>query len=371
MPNWNVYIGCFTEDLWRHFGKYESDQSVPSTGVARLLLSAESGELQYIDMTPGNVRSPQYLRLHPTRQVLYGAEFARPGGLVAYRISNDGALENQANATSLGSMTVAVAIHPAGLAAYVAHLGDGALTEFKLRSDGEIGPPRTVRPGSEPAGAVAEEAALAYKTGGSKLHQVQVSPDGRWLVTTDVGRDQILVYGLRPDGRVESDTEQRITFPENSAPRHLEFHPGGRTAYVVGEKDSRLYAISTHEFRPMEIVGAYPIEIDRYNGERLPSELQFHPDQRTLFIAVRRAESIVVFDADADGKVEKLYDTPSLGRNPRGIRVDPSGKNLLVAHWQSNSVVTFRIGPERDLQSVGQSVAVPSPSSIVMRRAST
>ncbi len=372
MSLWNMYVGCFTEDLWTHFARPDSDTSLPSQGIERFSFDDVDGSLRHVDTTGCGLSSPQYLALHPHRAVLYAAEFTSPGRLTSFAIQPDGRLTRQSGAATLGSMAVAVDVHPSGTFAYVGHLGDGALSACRLGHDGAIDAALSVRTGSASCGGDEPSAIFAYKGSGAKQHQVRVTPRGDRVLVADVGGDEVTAYAVESSGTLSSEPVARAAFPEGSAPRHLEFHPSGRIVYVVGEGDAKLYVLEAVDHVPQRIISTHPVAPPRPrgSGRPLPSELHLHPDGRTLFVGVRRSDCVTTFAVDENGEPSPLYHEPSGGRSPRAIRLDPSGRYLLVAHWESNDIVVFALDADRRLRRVGDPIDVPSPSSVVFAPAS-
>ncbi|GAA1826516.1 lactonase family protein [Pseudonocardia ailaonensis] len=350
----DVLVGCFTADLWRYFTRPDTDTTISSRGIERLVLDDDTGALRHTGVVADGVSSPQYLALHPRLPVLYAAEFARPGRISVLDLG-PGGLARRTTVESLGGMAVAVDVDPAGEVAYVAHLDDGALTACLLDERGGI---REVRPVVAGTAQPVTQQRFAYRGSGSKLHQVRVTPDGGGLVVADVGTDSVVTY---PAGGDRADPSGRIGFPEASFPRHVEFHPSGRVAYVVGEGDATLYVLHARDHVPVGIAAAHRLVPEGTTA--LPSELHLHPDGRTLYIGLRRANAIAVLDVDDEGGVRLRGHEPSRGRNPRAVRVSPSGRHLLVGNWDSNTVVAFGIGEDGRPRPVGEPVEVPSPSS--------
>jgi len=378
MALWNVFVGCYTQDLWTYFPRPDPDTTIPSEGIERFLFDDSTGSLRHVDTTR-DLLSPQYLELHPSLPVLYATEFARPGRLISFGINPNGRLERQSTIDSLGALAIAQGIHPTGTFAYVGHLGDGVLTACPLDADGavlgagHVSPsapqqPDLRSPRSQYLGGCLDDYCAAE---GSKLHQVRVTPNGDRLVVTDVGYDEVVTYALEPGGMVSPEPIARVKFPTGSAPRHVQFHPSGKIVYVVGEHDSRMYVLESEEYAPHGIMSSHSVVASDYQGNSLPSELQLHPDGRTLFVGVRRADCITAFAVDESGGAETLYCEPSLGRSPRAVKIDPAGRHLLVGNWHSNGISVFAIDDARRLRSLGEPVVVPSPSSIVFVLAST
>jgi 6-phosphogluconolactonase (cycloisomerase 2 family) len=124
MALWNVYVGGFTTELVQGLtdsttipasGQYS--EMTASGGIDRMTFDDTTGELRYLGNVAADLTSPQYIALHPSKPLLYAAEFAGSGRLSTFGIGPDGALERQSGIETPGTYAVAVSLHPAGMAA--------------------------------------------------------------------------------------------------------------------------------------------------------------------------------------------------------------------------------------------------------------
>ena len=77
--------------------------------------------------------------------------------------------------------------------------------------------------------------------------------------------------------------------------------------------------------------------------------------------ALRQKVRSVGIDA-ASGQLTPRGHTPTGGRTPRDINLDPTGRILLVANQDSDSVVSFFVDAQTGrLEPTGQSTTVPKP----------
>lgn len=366
MALWNVYVGCFTEDIWTYYPRPKRDTSIPSVGIERLVFDDESGGLRHLDSTGGRLSSPQYLTLHPTLPVLYTAEFARPGHLTSFDVRPDGRIALRSTVDSLGAMASAVSVHPTGTYAYVSHLGNGVLTACPLRASGEVVGAELIVSAALADPPDDERGGLfSYGGGGAKYHQIRVTPNGQALVVADVGHDEVVTFKVEPDGTSSSEPMARVAFPPGTAPRHIEFHPAGGIVYVLGEQDGQLHVLEARDSVPVSIMGSHSVTPPGFDRGGLPTELQLHPQHSTLYVGVRGPDCVTAFDVDETGRASVMGHEATRGRSPRAVRIDPSGRHLLVGHWQSNDITVFTIDAHRLLRPVGQPIKVRSPSSIV------
>lgn len=85
----------------------------------------------------------------------------------------------------------------------------------------------------------------------SHLHCVTFTPDGKFLLATDLGTDCIYLFpiGKRPEaGKAHSLLDEsrvvRIQMDSGSGPRHICFHPNGRFAYLISELSGKITVFS-------------------------------------------------------------------------------------------------------------------------------
>lgn len=88
----------------------------------------------------------------------------------------------------------------------------------------------------------------------SHLHCVTFTPDGKFLLATDLGTDCIYLFpiGKRPEaGKAHSLLDEsrvvRIQMDSGSGPRHICFHPNGRFAYLISELSGKITVFSYNE----------------------------------------------------------------------------------------------------------------------------
>ena len=365
MSLWNVYVGAFTKEFadevqklnqtanifWK--GTYPRFTATPSEGIERLVFDDATGAVRHLGNAAGDLVNPASLALHPSKPVLYAAEWSRQGRLTAFAIGDDGTLERLSSIDTLGEFAVAVSIHPSGKFAYVAHWGDGSVTACALD---DAGNPVTAEliDRSEPRDGLE-----------SHLHEVRVSPGGNCLISTDLGLDQITTFEVDAEGAVSPESMVRLAFPAHSSPRHVEFHPSGKTVYVNGEHDSMVHVLDAEDGLPTRIRASQLSRPPGHEGVNSCSELHLHPDGRTLYVGNRGSDCVAVFAVDHGGDLTIAGHQSALGRSPRAVRLDPTGKYLVVGNRNTSGVIAFQIGEDPLLAPVGEPTEVPSPSSIV------
>jgi 6-phosphogluconolactonase len=359
MAVWNVYVGTFTAGFQHLRGE-------PSEGVERLVFDNDTGVIEHLETIKG-IRSPQYLTVHPSKLILYAAEFATGGAVVVYAIQEDGSLGRVSTFDALGDLSVSVTVHPSGRYGYVANWGSGGLTGLALDDEGQVTSANVVSEEDPPDGKIFSEA---------RPHQFIPTPGGNGVLAAYSGWDEVVTYSTDASGVPSSIPVSRVAFQEGSAPRHFAFHPSGRIVYVVGEHDSMLHLLDAEAGIPRRYRSAYGTVPSNFEGSNRPTELVIHPLGQTLYVANRGSNSIARFSLDEKGDVQDVDFSDTLGVGPRGIRFDPTGAYLFVVNCPeafspggTGNIAVFGLDDDRKPYPLGNPVPLHAPSSIAFSRA--
>lgn len=340
-----VFVGCINRPV-PHFA------SANGSGIATYRFDDATGKLTLLAETDGVV-NPSYLAIASRRRLLFATSevFGWPEGqLSAYRIdAGTGALTLLGAQATRGSLSAHCNTDRDGQCVLVANYGHEVSNElpgqhvasFSILDNGMIGPALST---------------FAHRGNGPDLarqsvphgHCVMPSPDNRFAIVADLGTDEVLTYRLdAPSGRLMRVDGSPAKLPPGSGPRHFVFHPDGVTAYVVNELNTTIgrfaYSPTDGALRLLDVVRALP-------DDAVPSAsagLQIAADGRFLYASFRGDDSIACYPLDpVDGSVLSPTVRSSGGKTPRSFTLSPSGKFLLVANQDSDSVVTFRIDPQ-------------------------
>jgi 6-phosphogluconolactonase len=241
----------------------------------------------------------------------------------------------------------------------VANYVGGSVAAFPLGADGRVGA-RSFLDQHAGRGARADLQEAPH------AHCVLPAPGTRWAVSTDLGLDRVTVHALDAAGGTLAPAGAAAT-RAGAGPRHLAFHPSGRTLYVVNELDLTLAALP---FDPATgTLGAdgavLPLLAAPAPAGSTAADLHVHPSGRALYASVRGDDAIVRFALDAAGRPTWAERTPSGGRRPRNFALDPAGRFLHAANQGSDSIVTFAVDAAGGLTATGATVEVPAPVCVI------
>ncbi|MBN9314960.1 MAG: lactonase family protein [Devosia sp.] len=333
---------AFTGSLTRPMPQYGAANG---QGIGRLAFDDDTGELRLVDMT-GGVDDTAWLVTDAGRGRLYSTceiSGTNQSAVAAYAVEAGGlrlvnrqpTLGNEACHASLsrdGRFLLVANYNGANPAGYP----DAALTVFPIGPDGSLGAAvaSVVHTGSGPN---RERQTTAH------AHCVVQSPAGNTVYVSDLGIDRLVAYDFGADGSLARAPGKDFSFPPGLGPRHLVFHPDGRSLFVVSELIATVVSLAVDP-----ATGA----LTQRDAFRVPSldggivqsaGILLAPDNRHLFVSLRVCDEILVLRIGADGRLTQTARMKSGGKTPRDLCFSPSGKHLVVANQDSDRLTVFRV----------------------------
>ncbi len=166
-----------------------------------------------------------------------------------------------------------------------------------------------------------------------------------------------------------NDPPAMATIP-GAGPRHFAFHPNGNWAYILGEIDSTISALTYDSAKGSFVMNQTLSTLPKdWKGKgNSTAEVVVHPSGKFVYASNRGQNSIAIFSIDQKtGVLAPAGHQDHLIKTPRNFAIDPSGKYLLAASQASGQVIVFSVNPEDGaLTPTGSVVDVPSPVCIRM-----
>jgi 6-phosphogluconolactonase len=277
--------------------------------------------------------NPSFLVISPDRRFLYAvgetdSYQGRPtGSLRAYRIDpRSGGLTLLNEVSSLGAGPCYISMDQTGRFVLAANYDGGSFVIYPVLGDGRL---------AEHASAFVEDHGSGVdrdRQAGPHLHAIQVSPDNRYLLATDLGLDKLFVYRFdSSQGSIEAGKPPYSTVAPGAGPRHFVFDPHRQLVYEINEMGSTVMVFSydrqSAALSPLQTVTSLP---EGFAGQSTAAEIAIDPGGRFLYASNRGSDSIRVFAMHG-----------------------PQGKLTPVA--------SGRLSP------TGQVLKVPSPACVVIR----
>jgi len=299
---------------------------------------------------------PGFLALHPEKRILYS--ISGKNTVAAFAIDKDSSLTLLGEAECGGKGPCHLAIDASGRTLAVANYGDGSVATIRLDTDGKPGDIVSLIKieGSGPNESRQKEA---------HTHGVYFDKANRFLFAPDLGADKTLAYKFDPEtSEITPNAPDALTAPPGSGPRHMDFSPDEKHAYVINELTNTVtvaeFDKKAGSFTDIQTIATLPEDFTERNTT---AEIEVHPNGKFVYGSNRGHDSIVVYERDPEtGKLTFLQHAPCGGKTPRHFAIDPSGKWLLCGHQDSDTISILSLDPETGLLGKPENtVTAPRP----------
>lgn len=187
------------------------------------------------------------------------------------------------------------------------------------------------------------------------------------LYVSDLGLDRLMIYHIIRSGEnIILREDHPINMPPGSGPRHFIIDTTGTVIYILNELSSDISVVKryvTGDYREIQRISTLPAG---FEGENYPADIHWSPDGRFVYTTNRGHNSIALFEAGDDDRLEFRGTVPCGGDWPRNFAISPDGRYLVVANQRSGSLDLFTIDRETFMPVYsGNSVMVNSPSCVI------
>ena len=283
-----VYVGTYTGGKTNSQGIYAFKMARGSTALLPLGLAAETV-------------SPSFIEIDPARGLLFAVNEVdeydgKPTGSVsAFSLDRKtGKLSLINRQPTQGKAPCHLALDKSGRVLVVANYTSGTVTMLPVAADGRLGAPTAV---IQHTGSSVN----AKRQSGPHAHCTTFDPAHRLLFACDLGLDKVMIY--EPDaakGTLTAHSPAFAAVPPGSGPRHMEFRPDGRFAYVLNEMTSTVtafaYDAKAGALTERQTVSALPAS---FSGSNSGAEIAVHPSGKFVYSSNRGHNSVALFRVDA------------------------------------------------------------------------
>ena len=346
-----VYIGTYNER--------------GSKGIYRCELDLATGELTKPELA-GEAKNASFLAIHPSHRFLYAVgeidNFEGKkgvGGVSAFAIdpkTGDLTLLNQQSSGGAGPCHCVV--DKAGKHVLSANYGGGSACVHPIEEDGKLGKMTSFK--QHKGSSVNKQRQEA-----PHAHSINLSLDNQFAFVADLGLDEVVIYKF--DGKKGTLTENLPSAAEvkaGSGPRHFAFHPKDKQAFVINELANTLTVLEYNDKNggliPAQTLSTLP---EDFKGTSYTAEVVVHPSGKFVYGSNRGHNSIAIFARNSQPGSWKFVGTQAKGiKTPRNFNIDPTGKYLIVANQDWDSLIVFKIDQKTgELELTETKVDVPMP----------
>lgn len=188
-------------------------------------------------------------------------------------------------------------------------------------------------------------------------HFVHVSPDGKYILVTDLGLDKIFVYDK--DLKLVSE----VSVPSGHGPRHLAFSSDGKIVYCVNELGSSvsIFSYSDGELKLQNTISALPKD---FSGDNISAAIRIKDNY--LYVSNRGHNSISVFEIKDSYNIVLKECVDCGGNSPRDFNIIDDV--LICTNEKSDNVTVFKLNnyiPEIISES---ELNIPSPLCVAYKK---
>jgi 6-phosphogluconolactonase len=287
------------------------------------------------------------MSVSPDKRYLFAAIRTQPYSVVTYGIDRATGALGQLSRGQLAESFPYIHVDKTGRwllgASYGAHL----VSVNAIGPDGTVSAPHQVIPTARNA------------------HAIITDRTNRYVYVPHLGTDQIFQFRFDAQtGRLTANTPPVVQLKAGTGPRHIIVSGDNKFAYLLNELTATVTTLSLDEttglLKEVSEASALPPGSKLQPGApRVPagmgqaprdvsndiwaSDLHLTPDGRFLYAAERTSSSLGAFSVDAaSGKLAYLSSTPT-EKQPRGFRIDPAGKYMVVSGEKSDTISVYAI----------------------------
>lgn len=324
--NYNLMIGTYTNT-----GK--------SMGIYTYTLDIQNQTQTQTSVTSG-ISNPNYLAITPNKKILYSVSES-PEASTAQSFSFDKNTHKLKfiNASATNGKGPCY-ISDTKKHVFTANYGAGSISVFGRNSDGSL----------------TEALQVIQHTGKSinterqnkpHVHQVLVSPNNKYVLSNDLGTDQVILYKYNRKREIQVLTPaDTLLVKAGSGPRHASFSRNGKYIYLVQEIDGTLSVISLTKGK-LKLKQETTIAIKKDIVNR-GADIHLSPDEKFVYVTNRgTANDISCFLVRKDKTLEFVQQLPTGGDGPRNFAITPDGKYICIANQFTDNITIFK----RDIES--------------------
>jgi 6-phosphogluconolactonase len=311
-----------------------------SEGIYVYRFYPESGRMAYLNKATG-VSNPSYVTVSPDNKFVYAVNENDNGEVSAFSFEpKSGRLDFLNKQSTKGGAPCYITEDKSSKHVFVANYSGGSAVVLPVNKDGSLAA----------ASQVLQDQGHGINAARQEkphVHTTALSPDEKYLLYTDLGTDRlnIMRYKSSQPQPLSPASPPYTAVTPGHGPRHLAFAPDKKHLYLITEMGDAIhtYDYNNGELKQKQVLSILP---DGFTGKKeAAADIHVSPDGRFVYASNRGdSNDIAVYAVDTEtGLLTFIERKPSMGKGPRNFVIDPSGKFLLVANQNSDSIYVYKI----------------------------
>ena len=334
-----AYIGTYTKK--------------DSQGIYRVEID-ERGKVVHKAVV-ATVANPTYLSISNNEKYLYSvAKYDEKGAVTSFQIEPDGSLVALTSVAQPGVPPCYVEISSDGQYLVSANYHLGTIDSYQVGAHGELVQLLSV---DQHHGS-----SLHPRQDKAHAHFAGFSRDGRFVLTCDLGTDEITTYRL-VSGRLER--VNNFKFFTGVGVRHLVFSHDERFVFVMTELSSEVIVLEFNAETGALVNPRYYMTLPfGFYGENKGSAIRISQDDRFVYVSNRGLNAIVVFSNQL-GHLEKIQSISTFDHDPRDFNLSKDGEWAIAAN-ENGSITVYKVDKVTGLLEVTDK-QVPLPEAVCVQ----
>lgn len=161
------------------------------------------------------------------------------------------------------------------------------------------------------------------------------------IICTDLGNDEILILDVNT-----LKVLHNIKLKEGKGPRHIAFNKNLPIFYLITEKTFEVLVFS-YDKSNIKLLESFKPSV-KLNEDFEGSAIKISPNNRFLYAADRKTNTIVLFEIFKNGLLKKIKEYDSLNiHSPRDFSISPCGNFIFIGSMLKNKISIFEISKEK------------------------
>ena len=128
------------------------------------------------------------------------------------------------------------------------------------------------------------------------MHATVFGPDNKTLYVPDLGTDKLMLYSFdAKKGELSPALTPFVVTEPGAGPRHFEFHPNGKIAYLIEELTGSV-SVYRNQKGSLELIQNISTLPGDYDGPIGSADIHIAPDGKFLYASNRGASNTIIFN---------------------------------------------------------------------------
>jgi 6-phosphogluconolactonase len=287
------------------------------------------------------------LSVSPDKRFLFAAVRAKPYTATTYAIDQKTGALKQLSQGPLAESVPYICVDKSGRYLLGASYSGNLVSVNPIGRDGKVGRPKQVIPTARNA------------------HSIITDKTNRYVYVPHLGTDQIFQFRFdAKTGKLTANTPPVVQMKVGTGPRHLIVSGNNKFAYLLSEMTAVVTTLSLDQktglLSAVSEASALPPDSKLKPGApRVPSgqgepprdvsndiwasDLHLTPDGKFLYAAERTSSTLGALSVDAAAGTLTYVSSTPVEKQPRGFRIHPNGKYMVVSGELSDTISVFAI----------------------------